>query len=75
MDWYDTAAIDEVIWSVVINVNGGTRENPELKDTVKNFSTVLFLQLMVILNQVYTKYLFYWSANQILPENLAIMSG
>lgn len=74
-DWYDvpTAAVDEVIWNVVINVNGGTRENPELKDTVKSFSVVRRFSAIDgdVKSSVYTKYLFYWSANQTLPENLA----
>ena len=73
-NWNDvpTAAVDEVIWNVVINVNGGTRDNPELKDTVKNFSTVRRFSAIDgdIKSSVYTKYLFYWSANQTLPEEL-----
>lgn len=74
-NWYDipAAADDEVIWNVVININGGTRENPELKDTVKSFSVVRRFSAIDgdVKSSVYTKYLFYWSANQTLPENLA----
>ena len=74
-DWNEipTATIDEVIWNVVININGGTRENPELKDTVKSFSVVRRFSAIDgdVKSSVYTKYLFYWSANQTLPEGLA----
>ena len=74
-NWYDipTGADNEVIWNVVININGGTRENPELKDTVKSLSVVRRFSAIDgdVKSSVYTKYLFYWSVNQTIPENLA----
>lgn len=76
--WYDLPSHEDanentIWWVVVININGGTRENPELKDTVKNFSTVRRYSAIDgdVKTSVYTKYLFYWSANQTLPEELA----
>ena len=75
--WYDLPSHEDanentIWWVVVININGGTRENPELKDTVKNFSTVRRYSAIDgdVKTSVYTKYLFYWSANQTLPEGL-----
>ena len=75
--WYDLPSHDDanentIWWVVVININGGTRENPELKDTVKNFSAVRRYSAIDgdVKTSVYTKYLFYWSANQTLPEGL-----
>lgn len=76
--WYDLPSHEDanentIWWIVVININGGTRENPELKDTVKNCSTVRRYSAIDgdVKTSVYTKYLFYWSANQTIPEGLA----
>lgn len=68
----ESATDNTIIWYVVINVNGGTRENPELKDTVKSLSNVRRFSAIDgdVKSSVYTKYLFYWSANQTLPEEL-----
>lgn len=76
--WFDLPVHEDatestIWWNVVININGGTRENPELKDTVKNFSNVRRYSALdgEVSTSVYTKYLFYWSSNQTIAEDLA----
>ena len=76
--WFDLPMHDDAVestiwWYVVLNINGGTRENPEIKDTVKNFSTVRRYSAIDgnVATSVFTKYLFYWSVNQTIPENLS----
>jgi hypothetical protein len=61
-----------VWWYVVVNVNGGDKENPELINTVNNFSTVKRFSALdgEQLTSVYTQYLYYWSSTQVLPNNL-----
>lgn len=76
--WFDLPVHEDatestIWWNVVMNINGGTRENPELKDTVKNFSNVRRYSALdgEVSTSVYTKYLFYWSSNQTIAEDLA----
>ena len=76
--WFDLPTSEDatettIWWYVVLNINGGTRENPELKDTVKNFSEPRRYSAIDgnVQTSVFTKYLFYWSANQTIPEDLS----
>ena len=68
----DNANESTIWWYVIVNVNGGNRDNPELKDTVKNFSVVKRFSAIDgdVQTSVFTKYLYYWSSTQTLPEEL-----
>lgn len=77
VDWSDLPTREDetetsVWWYVVVNVNGGDKENPELINTVNNFSTVKRFSALdgEQLTSVYTQYLYYWSSTQTMPDNL-----
>ena len=62
---------NSVWWYVVINVNGGGDKEKE-PYTVNSVSEVMRFSAIDgnVQTSTYTKYLFYWSTNQTLPEDL-----
>ena len=56
-------------WYIVVNINGGDRENPDAINTVKSFSQVMRFSAIngEQLSTTYTKYLYCWSNNQSCP--------
>lgn len=62
----------QIVWCVIINVSGGDNKNTESVNTIDACSEVMRFSGIdgEQISSVFTKYLYYWSNKQVLPENI-----
>lgn len=68
----DTIDDESMLWYVVVNVNGGDKENPEIINTVASVSEVMRFSAIdgELKSYPKVKYRYYWSSSQTLPDNI-----
>lgn len=62
----------QIMWYVIINVSGGDNKNIESINTIDACSEVMRFSAIdgEQTSSIFTKYLYYWSNKQVLPENI-----